>query len=124
MGTHPLAILLFLAVVAVGFIGGTAAGNLWVTVGVVAAGLLLSIAIRVAQQWQKAVVLRLGRFHRLQGPGFFLIVPVFDAISHWIDLRTITTPFAAERTLTKDSVPVDVDAVLFWRVIDPMKAAP
>ena len=123
MGTHPVTILFFLLVVVVGFAGGTVLGNPWVTVGVVAVGLLLSLAIRVAKQWQKAVVLRLGRFHRLQGPGFFLIAPVFDAISHWIDLRTITTPFAAERTLTKDSVPVDVDAVLFWRVVDPIKAA-
>ncbi|MBI3088276.1 MAG: slipin family protein [Candidatus Omnitrophica bacterium] len=123
MGTHPLAILLFLALVAVGFVGGAATGNPWVTVGMVAVGLLLSPAIRVAQQWQKAVVLRLGRFHRLKGPGFFLIVPILDAISHWIDLRTITTPFAAEQTLTKDSVPVDVDAVLFWRVVDSIKAA-
>src|SRR3990167_7339654 len=90
--------------------------------GVVAAALFL-MAFRVAKQWQKAVVLRMGKFQGLKGPGFFGILPILDAIPHWIDLRTITTPFAAEQTLTKDSVPVDVDAVLFWRVIDPMKAA-
>lgn len=81
------------------------------------------IAIQVAQQWEKAVVLRLGKFHGLRGPGLFWIIPVFDQISQWIDHRVMVTPFNAEKTLTKDTVPVDVDAVLFWMVWDAEKAA-
>lgn len=79
--------------------------------------------IKVANQWERAVVLRLGRFHSLRGPGLFCIIPVIDTIAYWIDIRVITTAFKAEKTLTKDTVPVDVDAVLFWQVIDPKKAA-
>jgi regulator of protease activity HflC (stomatin/prohibitin superfamily) len=87
------------------------------------AALLVSAAVQVADQWDRAVVLRLGRFHALKGPGFFLKIPVVDAIPYWIDTRVITSSFNAEKTLTKDTVPVDVDAVLFWRVVDPKKAA-
>jgi regulator of protease activity HflC (stomatin/prohibitin superfamily) len=86
-------------------------------------GLLEVLSLRVARQWQRCVVLRLGKYKNLRGPGLFGIVPFVETIPYWIDLRTITTPFTAEQTLTKDSVPVDVDAVLFWRVVDPIKAA-
>lgn len=79
--------------------------------------------IKVANQWERAVVLRLGRFHSLRGPGLFFIIPIIDTIAYWIDIRVITSAFKAEKTLTKDTVPVDVDAVLFWKVIDPKKAA-
>ncbi len=81
------------------------------------------LSIRVADQWDKAVILRLGKFDALKGPGLFFIVPIIDAIPYWIDTRVITTGFKAEKTLTKDTVPVDVDAVLFWKVVDPKKAA-
>ena len=84
---------------------------------------LVSSAIKVANQWEKAVVLRLGKFRAIRGPGLFFIVPVIDAIPYWIDIRVITTTFKTEKTLTKDTVPVDVDAVLFWKVIDSQKAA-
>jgi regulator of protease activity HflC (stomatin/prohibitin superfamily) len=77
----------------------------------------------VAQQWERAVVLRLGRFVGLQGPGLFWIVPFVDKIGRVIDQRVITTSFAAEQTLTMDTVPVNVDAVLFWMVYDAEKAA-
>ncbi|MTK53980.1 slipin family protein [Paludibacter sp.] len=80
-------------------------------------------ATKVANQWDRAVVLRLGKFHALRGPGIFFIIPIVDYIPYWIDIRVITTSFKAEKTLTKDTVPVDVDAVLFWKVIDPKKAA-
>jgi len=83
----------------------------------------VSSAIQVAAQWDRVVILRLGKFHALRGPGLFFIIPVIDTISYWIDTRVITTGFKAEKTLTKDTVPVDVDAVLFWKVIDPKKAA-
>src|ERR1035438_6787528 len=85
--------------------------------------LIVSCAIQVADQWDRAVILRLGHFHALKGPGLFFIIPVIDAIPYWIDTRVITTGFKAEKTLTKDTVPVDVDAVLFWKVVDPKKAA-
>ena len=84
---------------------------------------VVSFALKVANQWDRAVVLRLGRFHVLRGPGLFFIIPIFDTIPYWIDTRVITSSFKAERTLTKDTVPVNVDAVLFWKVVDPMKAA-
>jgi regulator of protease activity HflC (stomatin/prohibitin superfamily) len=85
--------------------------------------LVASSAIQVADQWSKAVVLRLGKFRSLQGPGLFLIIPLIDTIPYWIDIRVLTNSFKAEKTLTKDTVPVDVDAVLFWKIVDPKKAA-
>ncbi len=69
---------------------------------------IISAAIQVANQWDKVVILRLGHFHSLKGPGLFFIIPVLDAIPYWIDTRVITTGFKAEKTLTKDTVPVDV----------------
>lgn len=80
-------------------------------------------AIKVASQWEKAIVLRLGKFIGLKGPGLFWIIPIVDTIPSWIDHRVMVTPFAAQKTLTKDTVPVDVDAVLFWVVWDAEKAA-
>jgi SPFH domain / Band 7 family len=86
-------------------------------------GLLLAQAPKIARQWERAVVLRLGKYVGLRGPGLFWIVPFVDTISTWVDQRVITTSFAAEETLTSDTVPVNVDAVLFWMVYDPEKAA-
>jgi regulator of protease activity HflC (stomatin/prohibitin superfamily) len=86
-------------------------------------GLLLSQAPKVARQWERAVVLRLGRYVGLRGPGLFWIIPFVDSVTAWVDQRVITTSFAAEETLTSDTVPVNVDAVLFWMVYDPEKAA-
>ncbi|PYR22755.1 MAG: peptidase [Acidobacteria bacterium] len=86
-------------------------------------GAVLMQSPRIAQQWERAVILRLGRFIGLRGPGLFWVVPFFDRVSSWIDQRTITTSFAAEQTLTSDTVPVSVDAVLFWMVHDVQKAA-
>jgi regulator of protease activity HflC (stomatin/prohibitin superfamily) len=85
--------------------------------------LCILAALKMANQWEKAVVLRLGKFRSLRGPGMFWIVPVVDSIATWIDHRVMVTPFNAEKTLTKDTVPVDVDAVLFWMVWDAQKAA-
>ena len=86
-------------------------------------GTYILFALKVASQWEKAVVLRLGKFHGLRGPGVFWIIPIIDTIPSWIDHRVMVTPFSAEKTLTKDTVPVDVDAVLFWVVWDAEKAA-
>jgi regulator of protease activity HflC (stomatin/prohibitin superfamily) len=94
-----------------------------VVVAWVLIGSYLLMAIKVADQWEKAVVLRFGKFRGLRGPGLFSIVPIVDNIPMWIDHRVMVTPFNAEKTLTKDTVPVDVDAVLFWLVWDAEKAA-
>ena len=94
---------------------------IWIVTFVIA--YYFAASIKIAAQWEKVVVLRLGRFHALRGPGIFFIVPVFDTIAYWIDLRTITSSFKAEQTLTRDNVPVDVDAILFWKVNDARKAA-
>lgn len=123
MGIHPITVALSLVVAAAGVILGIALDSMLVAVVVIGLAALLLVAFRVARQWQKAVILRLGKYLDLKGPGFFYVLPFVDTIPYWIDLRTITTPFNAEETLTKDSVPVDVDAVLFWRVVDPKKAA-
>lgn len=85
--------------------------------------LLCGLAPRVANEWERAVVLRLGRFDDLKGPGLFWVVPFIDQVVMWLDLRLRTTTFAAEKTLTADTVPVDVDAVLFWEVREARKAA-
>src|SRR5205085_5987873 len=84
---------------------------------------LIAAAVKVASQWDRAIVLRLGRFRALRGPGLFFIIPIVDAVPYWVDVRVITSTFKAEKTLTKDTVPVNVDAVLFWRVVDPQKAS-
>ena len=86
-------------------------------------GVVAAMSPRVAKQWEKAVVLRLGRYTGLRGPGLFWVMPLIDSVSTYIDQRIITTNFAAEETLTADTVPVNVDAVLFWMVYDPEKAA-
>jgi regulator of protease activity HflC (stomatin/prohibitin superfamily) len=86
-------------------------------------GVTLAQSPRVARQWERAIVLRLGRYVGLRGPGLFWVVPFIDSVSVFIDQRVITTGFAAEQTLTADTVPVNVDAVLFWMVHDPEKAA-
>ncbi len=99
------------------------AGAIWIGVITFVIALIVSSAIKIADQWEKAVVLRLGKFHALKGPGLFLIIPIVDTVAYWIDLRVINTTFTAEKTLTKDTVPVDVDAVLFWKVLDAKKAA-
>jgi regulator of protease activity HflC (stomatin/prohibitin superfamily) len=97
--------------------------SVWIGVIAFVIALVVSLAIKVANQWERVVILRLGKFRSLKGPGLFFIVPIIDVIPYWIDTRVITASFKAERTLTKDTVPVDVDAVLFWQVLDPKKAA-
>ena len=85
--------------------------------------ILIATGVKVADQWEKAVILRVGKFNRLEGPGLFFVIPIIESVTNWIDHRTIATGFNAEQTLTKDTVPVDVDAVLFWSVLDAKKAA-
>lgn len=90
-------------------------------IGILIASLAAS-AVRLASQWERAIVLRLGQFHAERGPGLFFVVPIIETVPFVLDMRTITTVFKAEQTMTRDTVPVDVDAVLFWRVIHPQKA--
>jgi hypothetical protein len=120
---NVIAALAFLTPLALGlgtmFLIGNPVGLI---VGVVL-GLLLAQSPKIARQWERAVVLRLGRYIGLRGPGLFWIIPFVDSICAWVDQRVITTSFAAEETLTSDTVPVNVDAVLFWMVYDPEKAA-
>lgn len=87
------------------------------------AGIYILFALRKADQWEKAVLLRNGKFRGLRGPGLFWVIPIIDQIPAWIDHRVIVTTFNAEKTLTKDTVPVDVDAIMFWMVWDAQKAA-
>jgi regulator of protease activity HflC (stomatin/prohibitin superfamily) len=118
-----ISVLVFLLPLALGIVPTVLTRNpLFVIVGLIV-GLLLAQSPRVAKQWEKAVVLRLGRYVGIRGPGLFWIVPLIETVSSWIDQRIITTNFVAEQTLTSDTVPVNVDAVLFWMVYDPEKAA-
>jgi regulator of protease activity HflC (stomatin/prohibitin superfamily) len=118
-----VALLLLVAPIAAGLAITIAAANpLFVLTGAVA-GIVLMQSPKIADQWERAVVLRLGRYIGLRGPGLFFILPFVDSVTTWIDQRTITTSFAAEQTLTSDTVPVNVDAVLFWMVHDVQKAA-
>jgi regulator of protease activity HflC (stomatin/prohibitin superfamily) len=118
--------VILLAALGLYFLVKYAAPDIWIWVTAASSALISSyilFAIKVADQWEKAVVLRFGRFTGLRGPGIFWIVPIVNRIPVWIDHRVMVTSFSAEKTLTKDTVPVDVDAVLFWLVWDAEKAA-
>jgi regulator of protease activity HflC (stomatin/prohibitin superfamily) len=120
---NVVAVAIVLASVAA---GAVVSAVLWDPIPVVVAaviGLLVAPSPKIAQQWERAVVLRFGRYIGLRGPGLFWIVPFVDRVSSVIDQRTIASGFAAESTLTADTVPVNVDAVLFWMVHDAEKAA-
>jgi hypothetical protein len=120
---NVVAAVTFLLPLALGALSMLATGNpVGLVVGAIL-GVLLAQSPKIARQWERAVVLRLGRYTGLRGPGLFWIIPFVDTIPAWIDQRVITTSFAAEETLTSDTVPVNVDAVLFWMVYDPEKAA-
>jgi SPFH domain / Band 7 family len=130
--TNGVSWVAFFVVLAVTIAVGIAMSELlhasdgWVALVIVVGGLIafyVLFAIKIADQWEKAVLLRFGKFTGLKGPGRFWIIPIVDAIPRWIDHRVMVTPFNAEKTLTKDTVPVDVDAVLFWMVWDAEKAA-
>ena len=120
--------LIFVLIILVGFGIAYATSTYHVASAVLATvtvivAFVVSSSVKVADQWEKVVVLRLGRFRSLEGPGLFFIIPIVESVAYWIDTRVITATFKAEKTLTKDTVPVDVDAVLFWKVVDPKTAA-
>ncbi len=120
---NVVSMAVLLAFTGAGFVVSRAAGQwIWMA-ALVALGLIAMQSPQIARQWERAVVLRFGRFVGLRGPGLFWVLPFVDHVSSWVDQRTITTSFAAEQTLTSDTVPVNVDAVLFWLVNDVEKAA-
>ena len=128
--TNALPGLIFIVIIGIGsafayfeYTDSAYGESLSIAAGVFIIALVASYAIKIADQWDRVVVLRLGRFRSLEGPGLFFIIPIIETVPYWIDTRVITSSFKAEKTLTKDTVPVDVDAVLFWRVVDPKKAA-
>lgn len=128
---NSFAVLLFFVIAVAGFavaygvyaLYGSFIDGIVVSCAALMVASLVSNSIKVAAPWDRAVVLRLGHFRALHGPGVFGIIPIIDTIPYWIDTRVITTSFKAEKTLTRDTVPVDVDAVLFWKVVDSEKAA-
>ena len=102
-------------------------GRLWPLTGLggvlLLAAVLTPMSLQMANQWERAVVLRFGRLKSVSGPGIFIIVPFMDEVVAWLDQRIQTTEFNAEQALSKDTVPVDVDAVVFWQIHDPERAA-
>ena len=86
-------------------------------------GLLIPQSLMMANQWERAVVLRMGRLQGIKGPGVFWIIPILDRVATWLDQRIQTTEFNAEQALSKDTVPVNIDAVVFWQIHDPERAA-
>jgi len=121
--TNVVALLILTGSIAAGLFGSFVARSPLPIILFAFVGVILMQSPKIAQQWERAIVLRLGRYKTMEGPGLFWIVPFVDTIASWIDQRTITTSFAAEQTLTSDTVPVNVDAVLFWMVHDAQKAA-
>ena len=121
---NPIAITVFiiLAVIDVVLYFTDILSIFYMLVGLAVAG-LIAYSIKIADQWEKAIVLRLGKYKGLKGPGPFLIIPIVDRVATYIDQRIRVTDFSAEKTLTKDTVPVNVDAVVYWMVWDAEKAA-
>jgi regulator of protease activity HflC (stomatin/prohibitin superfamily) len=127
INARPNVVTFLIILISIGFSAvmllGSSGHLWWLSIITVVSGLILCASPQFANQWEQAVVLRLGRFVGLRGPGLFWVLPGFDSVQYYIDLRVITTSFAAEQTLTADTVPVNVDAVIFWQVIDSEKAA-
>ena len=118
---NPVANLIVLATAILAFIAWLAAGAM-ATVPIAAIGIYISLSPRLLKEWERGILLRLGRFQRVLGPGINWTFPGFDRLVATVDMRIRSTPFQAEKTLTKDTVPVNVDAVLFWVVTDARKA--
>ena len=116
------------AVIFIIFVGGAVLSYLahmpmGLTILLALIGIFLGYSVKMAQQWEKAVILRLGKLQAIKGPGLFILVPIVDQVAMWIDQRIRTTEFGAEQALTRDTVPVNVDAIIFWMVHDPQRAA-
>jgi regulator of protease activity HflC (stomatin/prohibitin superfamily) len=118
------ALVIGAGVVAIGYgLDRGQSGLNWLGGVLILVGVLIPMALKMANQWERAVVLRLGRLQRVAGPGLFVIIPIVDDIAYWIDQRIQTTEFNAQQALSKDTVPVNIDAVIFWQVHDAERAA-
>src|SRR5258708_13372280 len=118
MGPNPISFALFVVFAGIGALTIVTGGPIGLGAALVLLGILILASVKMAQQWEKAVVLRAGKFTGIKGPGLFAIIPILDIIAAWVDTRIRTTQFLAEQTLTKDTVPVDVDPTIFWVVTD------
>ena len=119
---NRVAVTAFLVCLLTGFLFAALIKNPVPLIAGILLGLYLLFAIKVVQQWEKVALLRLGRYVGLRGPGWFHMVPVFETISHYIDQRVRVHSVTAESTLTRDTVPVNVDAIVFWMVWNAEKA--
>src|SRR5580700_10637642 len=119
---NPITLFLTAAGIAIGVALG-AVGYLYAGIAVVVVAVVIASALKMANTWEKFVILRAGKLRGVKGPGLFLIIPVIDHVIAIIDERIQTTAFSAEAALTKDTVPVNVDAIIFWFVHDAQKAA-
>ncbi|MDB5423955.1 MAG: domain, Band 7 family protein [Phenylobacterium sp.] len=128
-GANAPALLLSVLVIGLGAgafwlgAGDRAPAMFWLGGLLVLVGVLIPMSLKMANQWERAVVLRMGKLQGIRGPGMFVIIPFIDEVSSWLDQRIQTTEFNAEQALSKDTVPVDVDAVVFWQIHDPERAA-
>ncbi|HEY1768567.1 MAG TPA: slipin family protein [Terracidiphilus sp.] len=120
--SNGVAITAFVVCILSGIAATKYSGSLLPLLAGAVAGVYLLLAIKVVDQWEKVAVLRFGRFTRLRGPGVFLILPVFETLSRYVDQRVRVTTVSAESTLTRDTVPVNVDAIIFWLVWSAEKA--
>ena len=120
---NPISALIFVV-----FLGGAALSfvarmPIGLSIALALIGIFLGYSVKMAQQWERAVILRLGKLHAVKGPGLFILIPIIDAVATWIDQRIRTSEFSAEQALTRDTVPVNVDAIVFWMVHDAERAA-
>jgi regulator of protease activity HflC (stomatin/prohibitin superfamily) len=120
---NPISALIFVIFLGSATLAFIAQLPVGIPIALVVIGLFLGYSIKMAQQWERAVILRLGKLHAVKGPGLFILVPIIDAVTTWIDQRIRTTEVNAEQALTKDTVPVNVDAIVFWMVHDSERAA-
>ncbi len=120
---NPVSAVIFIIFVGGAVLSFLAQLPLAVTIVLALLGIFLGYSVKMAQQWEKAVILRLGKLQSIKGPGLFILVPVLDQVAMWVDQRIRTSEFSAEQALTRDTVPVNVDAIVFWMVHDAERAA-
>jgi len=120
---NPISAVIFIIFVGGAVLSYLAQLPLALTIVLALIGIFLGYSVKMAQQWEKAVILRLGKLQAVKGPGLFILVPIVDQVAMWIDQRIRTTEFGAEQALTRDTVPVNVDAIIFWMVHDAERAA-
>ncbi|MGH6827547.1 MAG: slipin family protein [Rhizomicrobium sp.] len=120
---NPISAVIFVVFIGAAILAYLAQAPLLIPIVLALIGIFLGYSVKMAQQWEKAVILRLGRLHAVKGPGLFILMPILDQVAMWIDQRIRTSEFSAEQALTRDTVPVNVDAIIFWMVHDAERAA-